>query len=71
MTNRTTQYNITELAVAYCEIYDPANARRRLNYLLRTYPELWEELQKAHYRPRQRNFTPKQYELVVRFLGEP
>lgn len=64
-------YNITEMAVAYFGSFDPANARRRLNYMMRTYPELWEELKRAHYHSRQRIFTPKQYELVVRFLGEP
>lgn len=70
MKNRTT-YNITQLAMIYCETYDPANARRRLNYMLRTDPELWDELQRAHYRSRQRYFTPKQYELIVKYLGEP
>lgn len=64
-------YNITDLAMAYYDSADQANARRRLNYALRTYPELWEELKKANYHTRQRYFTPKQYELVVRFLGEP
>ncbi len=64
-------YNITEIAMSYCEVERPANARRRFNYVLRTYPELWDELKKVNYHSRQRYFTPKQYELVVRFLGEP
>lgn len=64
-------YNITEIAMGYSDVGSPANARRRFNYAMRTYPELWEELIKANYRPRQRYFTPRQYELVVRFLGEP
>lgn len=70
MKNHVT-YNITQLAMIYCDSYDPSNARRRLNYMLRTDPELWEELMRAHYRCRQRCFTPKQYELIVKYLGEP
>lgn len=64
-------YNITLLAMSYCETCVPGNARRRLNYMLRTDPELWEELKKAHYRSRQRYFTPRQYELIVKYLGKP
>lgn len=64
-------YNITDLAMAYYDSAEQANARRRLNYALRTYPELWEELKKAHYHSRQRTFTPRQYELVVKYLGKP
>lgn len=64
-------YNITTLAMSYCETYNPANARRRLNYMLRNDPELWAELQQAHYHSRQRCFTPKQYEVIVKYLGEP
>lgn len=64
-------YNISQLAMSYCETGDMTNARRRLNYMLRTDPELWEELQRAHYRSRQRVFTPRQYELIVKYLGEP
>lgn len=67
----TATYQITAIAMDYCDVDRPANARRRFNYVLRTYPELWEELKKANYHTRQRYFTPKQYELVVRFLGEP
>lgn len=65
------RYNITLLAQAYCGDQDPANARRKMNYLLHSCPELWEELAGAHYRSRQRFFTPKQYEIVTRYLGEP
>lgn len=69
--NYMNRYNITAVAQAYCEECDAPNARRRLNYMIRTYPELKEELEKANYRTRQRNFTPKQYEVLVKYLGEP
>lgn len=64
-------YAITELAMLYFETSDGKNARRRLMRNMQQDRMMWEELLEARFQMRQRFFTPRQYEVVVRYMGEP
>lgn len=44
---------------------------RRLTRYIRTDIDLWEDLLKAGFRPRQRIYTPLQVEVLIKHLGTP
>lgn len=69
---RVRAYSKWELAALYFpETVDPRVAVTNLRNLIRRNPELREELSAAHYRPRDRMFTPLQVRGIVEYLGEP
>ena len=64
-------YNITTLGRQYFPNSTERNARRRFIALLQSEKDLWNSLCSLHFKPYQRCFTPKQYELVIDVLGRP
>lgn len=64
-------YSVAEVALLFFPESLPQNALRRFRYLLKGDPALWQALTEARFRSHQRMFTPMQYEIIVRFLGEP
>lgn len=68
MTNIIT---VAEVAETFFPDSSTPNALRRFRYMLKTDPELWQALTEARYRSHQRVLTPRQYAIIVRFLGDP
>lgn len=64
-------YTIAQTAQCFFPDSDSKNALRRFRYLLQSDRLLWQELIELHYKPYQRIFTPKQYDLIVKYLGSP
>lgn len=64
-------FSVAETAMMFFPESLPQNALRRFRYMLKSDPDLWKALQEARFRSHQRMFTPMQYEIIVRFLGEP
>ncbi|MBR2103266.1 MAG: DUF4248 domain-containing protein [Prevotella sp.] len=61
----------TELAMKYLPHLQPSSAWSCLRRWINHNRELREELQKLGYDGRQRVFTPRQVEAIMRYLGEP
>lgn len=65
-------YTKRELAKLYFpDTVNEETAVANLRNLMRRNPELLDELEEAHYRTRDKVFTPRQVGILVRFLGEP
>ena len=64
-------YDVTRLASDYFPDSTARNARRRFLHLLTSEKDLWQRLNEMHFKPYQRSFTPRQYELIIDILGRP
>lgn len=64
-------FSVAETALMFFPESLPQNALRRFRYMLKGDPALWQALQEAHFHSHQRMFTPLQYGILIRFLGEP
>lgn len=65
-------YNKTELAMLYCpEAVTDRSALRTLYNWIKLNSDLRDELSATHYSKWSKTFTPKQVEIIVRYLGEP
>lgn len=64
-------YEIHKLAELYCPGSKGYNAKRRFLRMLKNEKDLWNRLEELNYRSYQRVFTPKQYEAIIKVLGEP
>lgn len=62
---------VAEVACALFPDTGRRNALRRFRYMLKTDPSLWNELTEARFHAHQRVFTPQQYAILVRYIGEP
>ena len=63
-----------ELAILYWDGPMPDDMRIVTNHLMRWIncnTKLLEELRRQNYMSRNREFTPKQVEIIYKFLGEP
>lgn len=60
-----------ELACMYFPKATPANAVRMLNRYLYRAHGLMEELERVGFRIKDRQFTSRQVQLIVEYLGEP
>ena len=60
-----------ELSYQYAPELTERGARKRLRAWLQYNPRLVRALERAGYRPQQRLLTPRQVEIVYRYLGEP
>ncbi len=67
----TNVFSVAEVALMFFPESLPQNALRRFRYLLKGDPDLWNALSEARFHSHQRMFTPMQYEIIIRFLGEP
>lgn len=63
--------NKTTLARLYFPMATPQSALRMLNRYLHRAVGLLDELYRAHYRPDDRHFTPRQVQIIYAYLGEP
>ena len=64
-------YSKKELALMYFPESEPITAVHRLmRWIIRCKP-LWDELQQMAYKPRSKNFTPRQVRAIVYYLGSP
>lgn len=71
-TFRIRPYSKRELAGLYFpETAHAASAVANLRNLMKRNPGLMDELEKAHYKPHDKVFTPRQVAVIVRYLGEP
>ena len=64
-------YQRRDLALAYAPDIAPVSALNRLTAWLKFNARLWHALQESGYRPRQRQFTTRQVELIFHYLGRP
>lgn len=64
-------YDVSRLASCYFPDSSVRNARRRFIHLLTCERDLWQRLDELHFKPYQRTFTPRQYELIIDILGRP
>lgn len=64
-------YSKKELALGYAPELTAGGAVKRLGMWMKYNQQLWNELLRCGYRPRQKLFTPQQVEIIFRFLGEP
>lgn len=60
-----------ELARAYAPNLTDGAALNRLASWIAYNPQLTEELNKTFYKKTQRQYTPKQVQLIYEYLGEP
>ena len=67
----TNKYDVTALDGRYFRASRQRHARRRFFNVLRAEKELWMRLTALHFGTYRRNFTPRQYELVIDTLGAP
>lgn len=65
------KYDVTALACRYFPGSTKRNARRRFFNVLRSEKDLWQQLTALHFGTYQRNFTPRQYKMVIDILGIP
>ena len=69
---RIRPYSKRELAMLYFpDTMMAESAVANLRNLMKRNPELLRELEEAHYKPRDKVFTPRQVGILVRYLGEP
>lgn len=71
-TFRIRPYSKRELARLYFpDTLLDESAVANLRNLIKRNAELIDELKKAHYRPHNKMFTPRQVRIITDFLGEP
>ncbi|WP_278832555.1 DUF4248 domain-containing protein [Porphyromonas cangingivalis] len=63
--------SVKELATLYYVDVLPEVASRNLRRDIKEYPELYQSLVDSGWSDRKRTFTPRQVELLRRFLGDP
>lgn len=72
LTFRIRPYSKRELAKLYFpDTVNEETAVANLRNLMLRNRELLDELQQAHYRTRDKVFTPRQVSIIVSYLGEP
>ena len=73
MTNKNSQRksSFSELAREYFPNVEVRSAVQQLHRWINKCKELKEKLIEAGLIPRQRLLTPRQYDLIIEFLGEP
>ena len=64
-------YSKKELALLYAPDLRMEGARKRLRKWITYNPRLMRALERAGLQPRQKTLTPRQVEIVYRYLGEP
>ena len=64
-------YTKQELAQLYCPNANGSNAIRTLNNWISINADLQRELHATYYNKWAKNFTSRQVELIVKYLGEP
>lgn len=62
---------LRDLAQEYFPDSTPRCASIQLHHWIYLNTELVAELEALHFRPRQRALTPRQYETILYYLGEP
>lgn len=65
------EYSKLELAILYSPRLTTDTAVRKLHRWINLIPALVEELRAVGYRPACRTLTPRQVEIIVRYLGAP
>ena len=64
-------YSKKELATLYMPEATIHAARKQLSLWIRHNKDLQNELKAAGYQPRKKLLTPRQLEIIFRYLGEP
>lgn len=62
---------MSDLAQAYFPRSTPRSAGIQLHRWIELNTELKRELERLHFKPRQRALTPMQHDAILRHLGEP
>lgn len=63
--------SVKELATLYYVDVLPEVASRNLRRDIREYPDLYRSLIESGWNSRKRTFTPRQVEVLIRYLGNP
>lgn len=64
-------YTIKTLASAYYPWLCPDSASQRLRRMLKSAPDVLNDLHRAGFHPRQRNLTQRQLQIIFDYLGIP
>lgn len=64
-------YGWQELAILYAPDLTPESAGKRLSSWIRFNPKLTHELQESGWKKGQRVLTPRQVQILIKYLGEP